>query len=136
MVTAASLLVLLVVLLVTRYVLKRWKYFWLPSPGLELPVIGHTHLLMSQEAKRDQVGFMVKTWRKFQKNGMMFLRSFSLNLMVVGDFDTLKYIYNHPDVQARMTGTGMEWASIEDRKIKSKEIPGVILRYSCGKFEH
>ena len=48
--------------------------------------------------------------------------------MLVGDFDTLKYIYNHPEVQCRMTGSGMEWSQYQERKIKSKEFPGVILR--------
>ena len=32
MLTISTLAVLLIVLLVTRYVLKRWKYMWLPSP--------------------------------------------------------------------------------------------------------
>ena len=30
--------------------------------------------------------------------------------------------------KGRMTGTGIDWATREDRKIKSKEMPGVILR--------
>ena len=34
----------------------------------------------------------------------MYLKSFSLNLVFVGDFETLKYIYNHPDAQLRTTG--------------------------------
>ena len=58
----------------------------------------------------------------------MYLKSFSLNLVFVGEHDTLKYMYNHPEIQLRMTNTTMDQLTKEDRKIKSKEIPGVILR--------
>ena len=57
----------------------------------------------------------------------MFLKVFNMKMIQVGDFETLKYIYNHPECQLRMTGTGMDWATREDRKVKSEEIPGVIL---------
>ena len=40
MVTAASLLITLIVLYITYFISKRWKFFKLPSPGLELPMIG------------------------------------------------------------------------------------------------
>ena len=31
-------------------------------------------------------------------------------------------------LKGRMTGTGIDWSTREDRKIKSKEMPGVIMR--------
>jgi len=127
MVTAASLLIAVVVLCVTHFVLKRWKFFKLPSPGLELPVIGHIHLMLSSEGQKDPVNFLWNLWRKHNQHGMMYLKMLKLNLMFVGDYETIKYIYNHQDVQGRMTGTGIDWATREDRKIKSKEMPGVIL---------
>ena len=122
------LVVVVVVLAVSRYLASSWRYLSLPSPGLPLPVIGHIHLLLCQESKNDPVNFLWKLWKKHQRGGVMYLKSFSLNLVFVGEHDTLKYMYNHPEIQLRMTNTTMDQLTKEDRKIKSKEIPGVILR--------
>ena len=84
--------------------------------------------LCFKESKNDPVNFLWKLWKKHQRGGVMYLKSFSLNLVFVGEHDTLKYMYNHPEIQLRMTNTTMDQLTKEDRKIKSKEIPGVILR--------
>jgi len=99
----------------------------LPSPGIALPFIGHVYLLLSEKFKNDQVNSMWNLWKKHQRNGLMYLKSFGVNMVFIGDFDTLKEVYNHPEVQMRMSGTTFEWSSREERKVKSKEIPGVIL---------
>ena len=72
--------------------------------------------------------FVPLIYKKYQRNGMMYLNSFTLNLVFVGDFETLKYLFNHPDVQLRFTKEGgMRNASVEERKVKSKEhFPGKI----------
>eukprot|EP00092_Neocalanus_flemingeri_P065658 GFUD01079879.1.p1 GENE.GFUD01079879.1~~GFUD01079879.1.p1 ORF type:complete len:438 (-),score=100.01 GFUD01079879.1:38-1351(-) len=57
---------------------------------------------------------------------MMHLRSFNLDLVFVGDFETLKYIYNHPDCQGRANNIFKE-SFKEDRMIKGKDFPGVIM---------
>ena len=121
-------LVVLIVLWITQYIKKRWKYMSLGSPGVALPIIGHFHILASSKtAATDPVGFMWNLFKTKSKNGIMYLKIFSMRLVHVGDFDTLKQIYNHPDVQLRLSGSGMEWSSREDRRVESKEIPGVIL---------
>lgn len=127
MLTPMTLLIVVIVLLITRHFLKEWKYYQLPSPGLQLPIIGHLYLLMGGKAAEDPVNAMWDLYKKYQKNGMMFLRLFKMNMMLVGDYDTLKEIYNNPNVQGRLAGTGMEWQTREERMLKSKEIPGVIL---------
>merc|ERR1712064_153227 len=127
MLTPMTLLIVVIVLLITRHFLKEWKYYQLPSPGLQLPIIGHLYLLMGGKAAEGPVNAMWDLYKKYQKNGMMFLRLFKMNMMLVGDYDTLKEIYNNPNVQGRLAGTGMEWQTREERMLKSKEIPGVIL---------
>lgn len=58
----------------------------------------------------------------------MFLRSFNLNIVFVGDFETIKYLFNHPDVQLRFVNDNMRSSSSEERSVKNKEdFPGVIL---------
>ena len=101
MVTPLTLLIVVIVLLITRHILKEWKYYQLPSPGLQLPIIGHLYLLMGGEAAKDPVNTMWNLYKKYQKNGMMFLRLFRMNMMLVGDYDTLKEIYNNPNVQVK-----------------------------------
>ena len=44
---------------------------------------------------------MCQFYEKYSKDGILFLSTFGLNVVFVGDFDTLKQIYNHPDVQHR-----------------------------------
>lgn len=46
--------------------------------------------------------------------------------MFVGDFDTLKYIYNHPDCQERANDIFRE-PTKHDRMVKGKDMPGVIM---------
>ena len=95
---------MVIVLYIGHYLSKVWRYLSLPSPGFPLPIIGHVHLLMCKESREDPVNFLWNLWKKHQRNGIMYLKSFSLNIVFVGDFDTLKYIYNHPDAQLRTSG--------------------------------
>merc|ERR1712241_1049472 len=121
--------VVIIVLALTLHLLKTKKYSALPSPGLAIPLIGHVYKLFTAGAQKDPVNFLWNLYKKYQRNGLMHLNSFTLNLVFVGDFETLKYLFNHPDVQLRFTKEGgMRNASVEERKVKSTEhFPGVIL---------
>ena len=120
------LLALAVVALTLTYqFLKTKKYRSLPSPGLALPLVGHVYKLFSAEAQKDPINFLWKLYQKYQRNGLMHLNSFGLNLLFVGDFETLKYLFNHPDVQLRFVNEVMRNISCEERKVKNKErFPG------------
>jgi len=120
------LLITVLILYVTYYFTTNKKYLCLPSPGLCLPIVGHVYKLACEEGKRDPVNFLWNLYKKHQKNGLMHLRSFSLDLVFVGDFDTLKFIFNHPDCQERVNDI-FEEPTKEDRMIIGKEIGGVIL---------
>ena len=95
---------MLVVVYISHHVTRVWRHLSLPSPGFPLPIIGHVHLLMSRESKEDPVNFLWNLWKKHQRNGLMYLKSFNLNLVFVGDYDTVKFLYNHPDAQLRTAG--------------------------------
>ena len=97
------ILTTLVVLYLFGYFLKNRKFSKLPSPGICLPIIGHAHKVMTEESQRDSVFFLWNLYRQHSRNGMMWMRTFSLDLLFVGDFATLKYIFNHPDVQVKLT---------------------------------
>ena len=99
---SALLLSLVVIILTIAYkLLKPSKHGSLPSPGFPLPVVGHIYKLVTEEAKNDPVNFMWNLYKKYQRGGILYLRLFTINSVYVGDFDTLKYIFNHPDVQLR-----------------------------------
>merc|ERR1711997_1135805 len=118
----------IIVLTLTLHFLKTKKYSSLPSPGLALPVVGHVYKLFTAEAQKDPINFVWKLYKKHQRNGLMHLNSFGMNLVFVGDFETLKYLFNHPDVQLRFPNEAMRNTSSEERKVKKKEnFPGVIL---------
>ena len=95
---------MLVVVYISHHVTRVWRHLSLPSPGFPLPIIDHVHLLMSRESKEDPVNFLWNLWKKHQRNGLMYLKSFNLNLVFVGDYDTVKFLYNHPDAQLRTAG--------------------------------
>ena len=119
------LAVAVIVLTLTHHFLKTRKYSSLPSPGLALPLVGHVYKLFSAEAQKDPINFVWNLYKKYQRNGLMHLKSFSLNLVFVGDFETLKYLFNHPDVQLRFVNEVMRNISCEERKVKNKEhFPG------------
>jgi len=120
-------LVTLVVLLVVHYYSKARKYLRLPSPGLPLPVIGHVYKLVTKTMQEDPVNGMVALYRKHQKNGMMWMRSFKIDLVFIGDFDTLNYLYNLPDMQGRI-GPDFKPTVVHERNLKpGEELPGVLL---------
>ena len=119
------LAVAVLVLALTYHLLKTKKYRSLPSPGLALPLVGHVYKLFTAEAQKDPINFLWKLYKKHQRNGLMHLNSFGMNLVFVGDFETLKYLFNHPDVQLRFPNEAMRNTSSEERKVKKKEnFPG------------
>ena len=112
--------------MVSFYFIKNRKYAALPSPGLCLPLVGHIYKLITDEAKKDPVKSLWNLWKKYQRNGMMHFRLFNLDVVYVGDFDTLKYIYNHPECQERLIENIIEVRK-EERMLKSRDVTGVIM---------
>lgn len=119
------LLITFGILLITLCVSKNWKYSHLPSPGYCLPIIGHVHKLMGEESKKDPIGSLWNLYKTCSKNGMLYLSSFNLKIIFVGDFETVKEIFNHPDFQDRMIPQ-LKSHNDEDRMNTSKETLGVI----------
>ena len=52
---------------------KDSKYKNLPSVGINLPLIGHAYRLGTKEFKKDPFNEIWRLYRKYQKNGMVFL---------------------------------------------------------------
>ena len=118
------LTVAFLLLTLTYLLLKTKKYNSLPSPGLALPLVGHVYKLYSADAQRDPVNFLWKLYRKYQRNGLVYLKFCTINVVFVGDFETVKYLFNHPDVQLRST-EALKKSSMEERQVKTmKHVPG------------
>merc|ERR1719219_986150 len=78
---------------------SRWKGILL---RMLFTQFGHFFKLLAiKEFETDPVNAMWNMWKKHQKEGMFWMRTFSMNLVFVGDHDTLHYLFNHPDVQGR-----------------------------------
>ena len=93
-----------VVLAITLYCFKtsKWRYKNLPSPGLPLPVIGHSYKMMNRTVLKDMTNGIWEIYRKYQRNGLLYINTLSLNCLWIGDFDTVKHVFNLPEVQKRL----------------------------------
>ena len=88
--------------------------------------------MASQEFAEDQMNALWKLYKKNQKAGMMWMRAFNIDVLFVGDFETLKHLFNHPDFQDRFdSASNLIKCSTEDRqqdtKIFGNGIHGVLL---------
>jgi len=119
----ASILVILSLIL---YNSRKSKYSHLASPGLCLPIIGHAHRMFTKQFKEDASNAFWDMYKKYNRNGIMHLNSFSMDLIFVGDFKTVKYLFNLPEVTARMSKP-MKDIALPTRKVKGSEMPGILM---------
>ena len=85
------------VLIVKKTHKNAWSH--LPSPGLPLPFLDHLRMILINP--NDPVNAAWDLYKKFSQKGLLFTKVFNFQTVLVGDFDTLKFLFNHPDVQAR-----------------------------------
>ena len=79
----------------------RKEYNNLPSPGLCLPFLGHYTIFLETTEPLKRVWNLYK---KYSQKGLMLMTVLGQNMVIVGDFDTLKQLFNNPDVQNRGHG--------------------------------
>merc|ERR1719309_447487 len=79
----------------------------------------------------DPVNHMWNLYKKNNYKGIMWVRILNLDMAFVGDFDTLKYIFNHPDAQERTPEVLARFQRDIRMLEENQEIPGVIM--SAGK---
>jgi len=119
------LLVTLVVILIVYFLLsKDSKYKNLPTVGINLPLIGHAYRLGTKEFKQDPFNEIWRIYKKYQKNGMVFLNTFGTKQVWIGDFNAVKYVFNHQDGNGR----GFHNFLKETRKVEDCDLfPGIIV---------
>ena len=98
---AASLIGFFVIIVLAFLTKKTYKNPWshLPSPGIQLPFFGHLRVLLTDS--NDPINYGWNLYKRYSKDGILFNTVFNFNTLIVGDFDSLKYLFNHPDVQER-----------------------------------
>ena len=104
---------------------KPWRYKTFSSPGLCLPFIGHSYKLMNKKFKDDPANGIWNLYRRHQRNGMLYFKSFGFNNIWIGDFKTVKYIFNHADGNSRSDPPLLVFFK-ESRKLRCDFVPGVI----------
>jgi len=65
-------------------------------------------------------------YKKYNKNGIMYLNLFNLKMIFVGDLKIVKYLFNLPEVTAR-TSQAMLDMGLPIRKVKGPEMPGILM---------
>ena len=121
------MILILIILLLAGFLFLRSrnsKYNNLPSPGPNLPVIGHSYKFAS--ITDDPITGIWKIYKKYNKNGLLHVNIFSQNCVWVGDYDTIKYIFNQPESLGRMTHNMSKFA-LPTRKVSGDVMPGVLM---------
>ena len=109
-----------------RYFLNS-KYKHFGSPGPCLPLIGHSYVMMTKEAKKDPAQRIWSLYKKHQKHGMLYFKSIGMNQLLIGDFETIKYIFNHSDGNGRINDQISRFTKITRKVQKCKDFPGLIM---------
>ena len=95
-------LITVIALVMVNHVLSNVPWFRLCNPGISFPFLGHIHKFFTKEMVADPVKGLRDMYRKHQRNGVMWTRNCNMDILWVGDFDTLHHLFNHPQVQNRM----------------------------------
>ena len=61
--------------------------------------------MRTKEFKEDPVHEIWRMYKKYQKHGMLYFKQFGIDTLWVGDFDTVKYIFNHADGNGRVSSS-------------------------------
>jgi len=119
-------LVTLLALLLINFIFSNLPWYKLPNPGICYPFLGHIHKFFTKGMLTDPINGVWEMFKKHQRNGVMWTRSFNINILWVGDFDTLQYLFNHPQIQER--NGGFHAPTEMERKLKpGQDIPGVLI---------
>ena len=126
-----TLLCLLITVLVFRS--SKSKYRNLKSPGISLPIIGHSYKLFSNDGIKDPTKTIWEIYKKYNRNGILYMNTFSIDSVWVGDLETLKYIFSHTSSIPRLNKNLVN-LGLGPRKISGYEMTGVLL--SAGDIWH
>ena len=103
------------------------------SPGPCLPVLGHSYLLFKKSVLEDPANGIWKLYRNHNRDGILHMNTFSLNTVWIGDYKKIKYLFNLPEVTARLNKTMLELA-LPSRRVQGPEMPGIL--FSDGQTWH
>ena len=72
-------------------------------------------------------------YKRYQKDGLLYMKTLNLDTLWIGDFETIKYLFSRLDVTGRMTSKMMKLA-LPARRVEGSEMPGVLM--STGNIWH
>ena len=121
-------LIIAVILVILAYCLhiSSSKYKTLAVPGVCLPVIGHCYKLMSKDVMKDPVNGFWDLYKKFNRAGILYIKTFKIETIWIGDFETAKYVLNLPEAQDRLNDRFLKLA-LPTRKVKGPHMPGILM---------
>jgi len=118
------------VLLLLYWINSARKYAGIPTPKYRLPFLGHIEVFMG--GKANPVNVMWNLYKKYSRGGIMRIEIFGFTNVLVGDFEALKYIFNHPSAQNRILSAEPKNCPIhekirEDRQEKGELVKGIVM---------
>jgi len=123
---------LILVLLVLLYFKStRNKYSHLPTLPYFVPWLGNLPLLFD---KGDPLNHQARLYRKYSKGGLLYFHIVGLDHILVGDFQVVKYLFNHPNFanrgHAQLDKNLMHKKTGFDRKFDmQRNSPGIIISH-------
>ena len=104
--------ILFVIIMLLFYYSSQSKFNQFSSPFC-LPILGHLHIfLIDKKIRSDPLNGIWELYKKYQKDGMMYIKTLSLNSVWIGDFDTIKYLFNSNEVTGRLNSKMLELARL------------------------
>ena len=126
-VSSQEYLVTVSILLLVSYIFNNLPWYRLPNPGICFPFLGHIHNFFTKRMLADPINGLCDMFRKHQRKGVMWTRSFNMDILWVGDFITLhfKFNFNHPQMQDRFSPRFHGSNEMERKLEAGQDIPGV-----------
>ena len=128
----AVILCLLIAWLLFCHSQSKFKRF--ASPGICLPIVGHFyHFLFDDKIRSDPTNGIWDMYKRYQKDGLLYMKTLNIDTLWIGDFDTIKYLFSRQDVTGRLNSRQMKLA-LPARRVEGSEMPGVLM--SVGDIWH
>merc|ERR1719431_848889 len=96
------------------------RYGGLPPPR---PLLGHFPRLAAGNGLADPVNRIWELYKAHSRKGLLYIRMFNFPMVYIGDFATLKQVFNHPDAQGRSLPRMRE---VFKEQRRSTFLPGII----------
>ena len=131
---SVAILCVIVALLLVHHSKSKFKQF--SSPGFCLPILGHFHIfLLDSKIRTDPLNGIWDLYKRHQKSGMMHMKTLSLDTVWIGDFDTIKHLFNRSEVTGRLNDRQAHYSIMRSSNLAKNQIFVTFFGFSVKFFK-